>query len=141
MNDYRDLCTVTRQRLVNGVVHELKHHVVQARAIICIPDIHSRAFTHGIEAFKYLDTRRVVGVFFAHSRLYIQFVCSLLAAYLAMFHVEHGAVRQPFLGPGAYKFPCVDTGNINLCVNLHQYLGHASTVLSVKFCWQIVYQV
>ena len=38
------------QRLVDGVVRNLEHHVVQARAIVGIADVHAGALAHGIEA-------------------------------------------------------------------------------------------
>src|SRR3546814_1077823 len=40
------------QCLVDGIVRNLEHHVVQARSIVGIADIHSWALAHCIEAFE-----------------------------------------------------------------------------------------
>jgi hypothetical protein len=40
--------------LVDGVVHHLKHTVMQA-ALIGIADVHARAEADGLEAFEMLD--------------------------------------------------------------------------------------
>ena len=39
------------QCLVDGVVHDLENHVVQAAAVIGVADVHSGAFSDGVEAF------------------------------------------------------------------------------------------
>src|SRR5262249_2363276 len=49
-----------RQRLVDGVVDDLVHHVVQTRAVIGITDVHAGAFAHGFEALEDLDALFVV---------------------------------------------------------------------------------
>ncbi len=49
------------QRLVDGVVHHLVDHVVQAGAVIGVADIHARPLAHGVEAFQHLD--RIGAVF------------------------------------------------------------------------------
>ena len=54
------LATVPGQRLINTVVDQLKHHVVQAGAIVGVTDIHARALAHSIKALKHLDTRRII---------------------------------------------------------------------------------
>ncbi|MEY3597219.1 MAG: hypothetical protein RL543_1172 [Pseudomonadota bacterium] len=51
------------QSLVNGVVNDLVHHVVKARAVIRIADIHSGAFADSIEAFQDLDRLGAIGGF------------------------------------------------------------------------------
>ncbi len=51
-----------RQRLVDGVVRHFEHHVVQARAIVGIADIHAGALAHGIEALENLDRIGIVSV-------------------------------------------------------------------------------
>jgi hypothetical protein len=43
------------QRLVDGVVDHLVDHVVQARAVIGVADIHARALAHGVQALEHLD--------------------------------------------------------------------------------------
>ena len=52
------------QRLVNRIIRDLKHHMVQARTIIGIANIHARALTHRIKAFENLDrvSAIVVGI-------------------------------------------------------------------------------
>ena len=48
------------QRLVDGVVDDLVDHVMQARAVIGIADIHARPLAHGIEALEDLDQFGVI---------------------------------------------------------------------------------
>ena len=50
-----DLVAIAGQRLVDGVVDHLVDHVVQARAVVGVADIHARPLAHGIEAFQHLD--------------------------------------------------------------------------------------
>ena len=61
---HRDRVAIAGERLVDGVVDDLVDHVVQARAVIGVADIHARALAHGIEAAQHLDRiarrRRVV---------------------------------------------------------------------------------
>ena len=56
MDDHPDFRTVPSQRLVNGVVHQLKNHVMQARAVVSVTDIHTGPLPNGIQSFQYLDT-------------------------------------------------------------------------------------
>ncbi len=56
------------QRLVDGIVDDLVDHVVQARAVIGVADIHAGALADGVEALEHLDGVRAVflgGVQFA----------------------------------------------------------------------------
>ena len=46
----RNCRTVARQGLVDGVIDHLENHVVQARAIIGIADVHSGALAHRLKA-------------------------------------------------------------------------------------------
>src|SRR5687768_9157716 len=62
VNGDADLGAMTGQRFVDGVVHHLEHHVVQAGAVIGVTDVHARALAYGIQTFEYLDTRGVVRV-------------------------------------------------------------------------------
>ncbi len=50
-----DCGCVAGERLVDGVVDDLVDHVVQARAVIGVADIHTRALADRIEAFEDLD--------------------------------------------------------------------------------------
>ena len=49
---------IAGQRLVDGVVDDLVDHVMQARAVIGVADIHARPLAHRIEAFQDLDRIR-----------------------------------------------------------------------------------
>ena len=60
MNDHRNFRAVACQRLVNGVINQLKYHVVQARAVIRITDVHTRPLPDSIQAFKHLNAVRIV---------------------------------------------------------------------------------
>ena len=51
VNLYRDIRAVTRQGLVDGVVDDLEDHVVQTGPVIGVADVHSGAFSDGVEAF------------------------------------------------------------------------------------------
>ena len=50
MDDDLDTVAMTRQGLVDRVVDDLENHMVQARAVIGITDIHARALPHCIKA-------------------------------------------------------------------------------------------
>ena len=53
---------ISCQSLIDGVVHHLEHHVVQAGTVIGIADVHARALAHRFQAFEYLDVARIVMV-------------------------------------------------------------------------------
>ncbi len=55
-----DAVAVAGQRLVDGVVHDLPHQVVQA-ALAGGADVHARALAHRLEALEDLDRAGVVG--------------------------------------------------------------------------------
>ncbi len=55
-----NLAAVARQGLIDTVVYQLKHHVMQARAVIGVTDVHAWALSHGIEALQYLNAGRIV---------------------------------------------------------------------------------
>ena len=57
---HRDLGGVPGQRLVDRIVDDLVDHVVQARAVIGVADVHARALAHRIEALEDLDRLRAV---------------------------------------------------------------------------------
>jgi hypothetical protein len=52
---------VAGQHLVDAVVHDLVDHVVEARAVVGVADIHARALAHGIQALENLDGFGAVG--------------------------------------------------------------------------------
>ena len=58
---HRHAVGMAGQRLVDGVVDHLVDHVVQARAVIGVADIHAGALAHGIEALQDLDRIGAVG--------------------------------------------------------------------------------
>ena len=55
-----DTCRVAGQRLVDGVVHGLVDHVMQAGPVIGVADIHARALAHRVEPLEHLDGVRAV---------------------------------------------------------------------------------
>src|SRR5206468_6676655 len=48
-----DLVTETCQRFVDGVIHDLEHHVVQTGPVGGVTNVHARAFAHSIQTFQY----------------------------------------------------------------------------------------
>jgi hypothetical protein len=52
---------VAAEHLVDAVVHDLVDHVVKARAVVGVADIHARALAHGIQALENLDGFGAVG--------------------------------------------------------------------------------
>ena len=59
-----DVVAVADLRLVDRVVDELEDHVVEARDVVGVPDVHPGALADGLEALQELD--RVGGVRGAH---------------------------------------------------------------------------
>ena len=55
-----DLGRVPGHRLVDRVVDDLEHHVMQARAVIGVADVHARPLPDGVQAFQHLDCTGVV---------------------------------------------------------------------------------
>ncbi len=60
MDGHDDVVAVAGQGLVDGVVHHLEHHVVQAGAIGSVTDVHAGTFAHRFQAFELLDAGFVV---------------------------------------------------------------------------------
>ncbi|WZB73427.1 hypothetical protein WJ968_25235 [Achromobacter xylosoxidans] len=50
-----DVVAIARQGFVDGVVHDLEHHVVQAGAVGGVADVHAGALAHGLQPFEHLD--------------------------------------------------------------------------------------
>ena len=50
-----DVVAVAGQRLVDGVVDDLEHQVVQAGAVRGVADVHAGALAHGLQALQDLD--------------------------------------------------------------------------------------
>lgn len=57
-----DVFTVTCERFVDSVIHNLEYHVVQTGAVIRVADIHTRALTHRIQPFQDFDTGGVIRI-------------------------------------------------------------------------------
>ena len=55
MDFHGDGGRVAGQRLVDAVVHDLIHHVVQARAIVGVADIHAGALANRLQPLENLD--------------------------------------------------------------------------------------
>ncbi len=51
------------QSLVDRIVRDLEHHVVEARAVVRVADIHARPLADRVEALQHLDGIGAVGVF------------------------------------------------------------------------------
>jgi len=50
MHNHRNFRAVSCEGLIDGVIHQLLNHMVQARAIVRIADVHTGALTHRIKA-------------------------------------------------------------------------------------------
>ena len=69
----RDAVAMARHGLVDGVVHDLEDHMVQAGAVIGVADIHTGSLADSVESAQHLDGisavflfRRCLGDRFAH---------------------------------------------------------------------------
>ncbi|SBL97474.1 Uncharacterised protein [Raoultella planticola] len=62
MDSDNDVFTVTCERFVDSVIHNLEYHVVQTGAVIRVADIHTRALTHRIQPFQDFDTGGVIRI-------------------------------------------------------------------------------
>jgi hypothetical protein len=50
-----DTIAMARQGLIDRIVDNLENHVVQARAIVGVADVHSRALPHRIKSLQDFD--------------------------------------------------------------------------------------
>ena len=55
MNHDIDAATVPCERLIDRVIHQFEHHMVQPGTVIRIADIHTGPFAHGVQALEDLD--------------------------------------------------------------------------------------
>jgi hypothetical protein len=55
MDFYSDLAAVTGESFINRIIDNLKNHMMQTSAIICVTDIHTRTLSDGIQTLEYLD--------------------------------------------------------------------------------------
>ena len=60
---------VAGEHLVDGVVDDLVDHVVQARAVVGVADIHARPLAHRVEALQDLDRFRAIFFRLGRARL------------------------------------------------------------------------
>ena len=57
-----DLVAVASQRLVDRIVDQLLHHVVEAGPVVGVAYVHARALADRVETAQHLDVPRVVGL-------------------------------------------------------------------------------
>jgi hypothetical protein len=55
VQDDLDLIAMTGQGLIDGVVDQLEHHMVQTRAIVGVTDVHPGTLAYGIQPLQHLD--------------------------------------------------------------------------------------
>ena len=55
VQNHFDFIAVAGERFVDRVVDDFVNHVMKARAVIGVADVHARALAYGIEAFQHLD--------------------------------------------------------------------------------------
>ena len=89
-----DLVGVACQHLVDGVVDHLEDHVVQARAVIRVADIHAGSQPHGLEPLQHPDRGRIVDRLAGRKR--VPGLWKIAAWAGGLWRVTHG--RGSFLG-------------------------------------------
>ncbi len=57
-----DPVAMAGERLVDRIVRDLEHHVMETRAVVGVADVHARPLAHRVEALEDLDALGVVGV-------------------------------------------------------------------------------
>ena len=62
VEDHLDPVAIAGQRLVDRVVDDLEHHVVQAGAVVGVADVHAGPAAHRLEALEDLDRGGIVGL-------------------------------------------------------------------------------
>ena len=75
MDDDADCATKAAQCFIDRVVDQLLHHVVEARAVIGISNVHARPFTDCVESFEYFDACGVVTALVGHPDPLLSGVC------------------------------------------------------------------
>ena len=60
VEDHIDPVAIAGERLVDGVVDDLEHHVMQTRTVVGVADVHAGAPAHRFQALEDLDRGRVV---------------------------------------------------------------------------------
>jgi hypothetical protein len=46
---------MARQSLIDGIVDNFKHHVMQATSVVGISNVHAWTFANGLQAFQHFD--------------------------------------------------------------------------------------
>ena len=62
MNRHHDVVAITRQRLIDRVIHHFKHKVVQPCSVGRVADVHAGALAHRFQSFEDLDTSLAIGI-------------------------------------------------------------------------------
>ncbi len=57
-----DPVAMAGERLVDGVVADLEDHVMEARTVIGVADVHAGTLAHGVEALEDLDALGAIGI-------------------------------------------------------------------------------
>ena len=60
VNGDGDAVAVAGEGFVDGVVHHLEYHVVQAGAVVGVPDVHAGALAHCVQPLQHRDAAGVV---------------------------------------------------------------------------------
>ncbi len=55
-----DIITISSQGLIDGVIDNLEHHMMQPSPVGGVANVHSRAFSYSLQSLKLLDTGFVV---------------------------------------------------------------------------------
>ena len=102
-----DVGAVARQGLVDGVVHDLIHQMVETGGGRGA-DIHAGTFPNGLQALQDLDFRGVILVFGVHSRGVQNFVfCHVVSPFKGLFssYKARRAGPEPF--PARFSLPSI----------------------------------
>jgi hypothetical protein len=71
-----DLVAEAGQRLVDRVVDDFEHHVVQSGTVRGVTDVHAGAFAHRLKTLQHLDAVAVVVAGFVHSGCFLAARCA-----------------------------------------------------------------
>ena len=55
MDGHGDIFAIARQSLIDSVINYFENHVMQARSIIGVTDIHTGTLSNGIQSFEDFD--------------------------------------------------------------------------------------
>ncbi len=103
-----DLRRMARQRLVDGVVDDLIDHVMQARTVVGVADIHAGALAHRVETAQHLD--RIGAIDQASSSAGAEAFEAAAGSAMdesltfSCFHIDFGRAAKP----APRRFPIID---------------------------------